>query len=127
MRPELVVEVRYDKVQGNRFRHGTTLPPLPRRQGPEGLHVARSAARAEPERPDVRVAARYFFLAREGCTRFGSPGIFGNCGGYGASPTPSLLVALDPLEELSQVAHGVVDPGLHVAELRRSAPASSRS
>ena len=23
MRPELVVEVRYDKVQGNRFRHGT--------------------------------------------------------------------------------------------------------
>ena len=25
MRPELVVEVRYDKVQGNRFRHGTRL------------------------------------------------------------------------------------------------------
>ena len=25
MRPELVVEVRYDKVQGNRFRHGTKL------------------------------------------------------------------------------------------------------
>ena len=23
VRPELVVEVRYDKVQGNRFRHGT--------------------------------------------------------------------------------------------------------
>ena len=23
MRPELVVEVRYDKVQGSRFRHGT--------------------------------------------------------------------------------------------------------
>ena len=25
LRPELVVEVRYDKVQGNRFRHGTKL------------------------------------------------------------------------------------------------------
>jgi ATP-dependent DNA ligase len=25
LRPELVVEVRYDKVQGNRFRHGTRL------------------------------------------------------------------------------------------------------
>ena len=25
VRPELVVEVRYDKVQGNRFRHGTKL------------------------------------------------------------------------------------------------------
>jgi len=23
VRPELVIEVRYDKVQGNRFRHGT--------------------------------------------------------------------------------------------------------
>jgi len=25
VRPELVVEVRYDKVQGNRFRHGTKM------------------------------------------------------------------------------------------------------
>jgi len=25
LRPELVAEVRYDKVQGNRFRHGTKL------------------------------------------------------------------------------------------------------
>jgi ATP-dependent DNA ligase len=25
LKPELVVEVRYDKVQGNRFRHGTKL------------------------------------------------------------------------------------------------------
>ena len=25
IRPELVVEVRYDKVQGSRFRHGTKL------------------------------------------------------------------------------------------------------
>ena len=25
VRPELVVEVRYDKVQGSRFRHGTKL------------------------------------------------------------------------------------------------------
>src|SRR5205814_3756947 len=29
------------------------------------------------------------FFAREGWTRFGSPGIFGKLGGYGASPAPS--------------------------------------
>ena len=60
--------------RGGALRQGAGQPlpprdaadPLPRRQGPEGLHVARGAARAEPERPDVRVAARYFFLAREG-------------------------------------------------------------
>ena len=31
--PKLVVEVRYDKWQGQRFRHGTKLPPLPPGQG----------------------------------------------------------------------------------------------
>jgi hypothetical protein len=42
------------------------------------------------ERPDRQadaVAQGYVFFARDGCTRFGSPGIFGKFGGYGASPT----------------------------------------
>ena len=36
--PKLVVEVRYDKWQGQRFRHGTTLPPLPPGQGSGPVH-----------------------------------------------------------------------------------------
>jgi ATP-dependent DNA ligase len=35
LRPELVVEVRYDKVQGNRFRHGTRLLRFRDDKGPE--------------------------------------------------------------------------------------------
>jgi ATP-dependent DNA ligase len=35
LRPELVVEVRYDKVQGNRFRHGTKLLRFRDDKGPE--------------------------------------------------------------------------------------------
>ena len=104
VRPELVVEVRYDKVQGNRFRHGTRLSALPRGQGPGRLHLARAAPAAQAGRPDLRVAARRLvgdagaspgsdpghvrpgrvysgFFAREGCTRAGSPGIFGKFGG----------------------------------------------
>ena len=52
VRPELVVEVRYDKVQGNRFRHGTKLPALPPRQGSRrsarGARCGRRAKRGDP-------------------------------------------------------------------------------
>ena len=37
---ELVVEVRYDKVQGNRFRHGTKLIRFRDDKEPEPVHVA---------------------------------------------------------------------------------------
>ena len=57
VRPELVCEVRYDKLEGNRFRHGTKLPPLPAGQGPERLHVARGQAAAPPRRPDRRITS----------------------------------------------------------------------
>ena len=45
VRPELVVEVRYDKVQGNRFRHGTKLLRWRDDKDPQRLHLARAAAR----------------------------------------------------------------------------------
>src|SRR5262249_5813244 len=38
--------------------------------------------------PLIRDLAHASFFARDGCTRFGSPGIFGKFGGYGASPSP---------------------------------------
>ena len=44
VRPELVVEVRYDKVQGNRFRHGTKLIRWREDKNPRRLHLARAAA-----------------------------------------------------------------------------------
>jgi ATP-dependent DNA ligase len=56
VRPELVAEVRYDKVQGNRFRHGT-----------EGLHVARDPPAARAGRSAGGAAAR---LAGRGRGRF---------------------------------------------------------
>ena len=58
MRPELVVEVRYDKVQGNRFRHGTKWLRWRDDKEPGRLHVARAAPAARPERGRRRVAAR---------------------------------------------------------------------
>ena len=35
LKPKLVVEVRFDKLEKHRFRHGTKLRPLPARQGPD--------------------------------------------------------------------------------------------
>ena len=66
LRPELVAEVRYDKVQGNRFRHGTRLIRFRDDKDPKDCTWREVRPAAQPERPDVRVAARYFFLAREG-------------------------------------------------------------
>ena len=58
VRPELVVEVRYDKVQGNRFRHGTKLLRFRDDKDPARVHVAsRCARRAMPPTTD-RVAPR---------------------------------------------------------------------
>ena len=56
LRPELVVEVRYDQVTGRRFRHGTALPALAARQGAEAMHVrpARARAAAVGDRGAVR-------------------------------------------------------------------------
>ena len=54
VRPELVVEVRYDKVQGNRFRHGTKLIRWRDDKDPKRLHLARAAAgRGPPTAPGV--------------------------------------------------------------------------
>ncbi len=42
VRPEVVVEVRYDKVQGRRFRHGTKLLRLRPDKDPAAVHLARA-------------------------------------------------------------------------------------
>ena len=42
VRPELVCEVRYDKIEQQPLPARHALPALPARQGSEGLHVARS-------------------------------------------------------------------------------------
>ena len=44
LRPELVVEVRYDQVTGDRFRHGTSCA-LAARQGAGAMHLRPIAAR----------------------------------------------------------------------------------
>ena len=58
VRKELVVEVRYDKVQGNRFRHGTKWLRWRDDKDPARLHLARAAPAARPERGRRRVAPR---------------------------------------------------------------------
>ena len=60
MRPELVVEVRYDKVQGNRFRHGTKLI---RWRDDKDPPTARGA-RCGPPRDDAAAASRRCSAAR---------------------------------------------------------------
>ena len=56
VRPELVCEVRFDKLEKNRFRHGTRFIRFRPDKDPQGLHLARGAPAAPPRRPDGRVA-----------------------------------------------------------------------
>ena len=53
LRPELVAEVRYDKVQGNRFRHGTKFLRLRPRQGSRRVHVGAGAPAAQAGDPTI--------------------------------------------------------------------------
>jgi ATP-dependent DNA ligase len=55
VRPELVVEVRYDKVQGHRFRHGTKLIRFRDDKGPE--QCTWREVRKPPGRDDITVPA----------------------------------------------------------------------
>ena len=79
-----------------------------RRRDREGLgSVARTC----------QASGGFGFRAREGCTRFGSPGIFGKFGGYGASPTPSRSSRSTHSSSAPEIAHGLVDPLVQVAAL----------
>ena len=51
LKPELVVEVRYDKLEKHRFRHGTRLLRFRPDKDAAGLHVARGAPAAPRRRP----------------------------------------------------------------------------
>ena len=106
LRIERVCEVKYDHLQGDRFRHAahflrwrpdkppaacrydqlevTTPYALKKVFGAAGVSGAGMAGALRGSRR-LRAPAR-----REGCTRVGSPGAFAYCGGHGASPWPSL-------------------------------------
>ena len=58
VRPELVVEVRYDKVQGKRFRHGTKLLRLRPDKSPKQCTWREVRPPARAGRPDARSPAR---------------------------------------------------------------------
>ena len=58
MRPELVVEVRYDKVQGNRFRHGTKLLRWREDKDPRSCTWRETAPAGDPNAPRGGVEAR---------------------------------------------------------------------
>jgi ATP-dependent DNA ligase len=64
VRPELVVEVRYDKVQGNRFRHGTKL--LRFRPDKDAAQCTWDQARPKRRRNDPTVEALLAQAARSG-------------------------------------------------------------
>ena len=53
VRPELVVEVRYDKVQGNRFRHGTKLLRFRDDKDPQDCTWRELRPARDPDAPGV--------------------------------------------------------------------------
>ncbi len=91
LKPKLVVEVRFDKLEKHRFRHGTRLLRFRPDKDPAQCTWREVRPAAPRERPlaveDLLSSA--LLRAGDGWTRFGSPGIFGKFGGYGASPTPA--------------------------------------
>ena len=58
LRPELVVEVRYDKVEKHRIRHGTRFLRFRPDKDPARLHLGAGAPAPAPQRPDDRQPAR---------------------------------------------------------------------
>jgi hypothetical protein len=84
LRPELVCEVSYDQLTGDRFRHATRFerwrPDKDRSSAPS----TSSSARRDRASPTWCQRRR-----RDGCTRGGSASCFGKWGGHGASPRPS--------------------------------------
>ena len=60
LRPELVVEVRYDKVQGNRFRHGTRLLRFRTDKDPGDCTWREVRPPRRPDDLDVRGPARRY-------------------------------------------------------------------
>ena len=131
VRPELVVEVRYDKVQSNRFRHGTKLIRFRDDKDPKQCtwREVRPPVRAKRlRRSACSVSELVLGLLR--ARRLDARRLAGHLREVRRVRRLAdafRLLALDPLEQDAQVAHGVVDPGVHVAELARSAPASSPS
>ncbi|MGH3002500.1 MAG: ATP-dependent DNA ligase, partial [Gaiellaceae bacterium] len=58
VRPELVVEVRYDKVQGNRFRHGTKFVRWREDKAPADCTWRELRPPRDPDAPGVEILLR---------------------------------------------------------------------
>ena len=143
LRPELVAEVRYDKVQGNAVPARHEAAALPAGQGSGAVHVGASCGRRASRRADGRGSARARDSTRGRGEAVTSPLLLllrarrlharrlarhlGEVRRVRRLPDARRLVALDPLEQHAQVADGVVDRGLHVAELREARAASRRA
>ena len=119
-KPKLVVEVRYDKLRGHRFRHGTRLLRFRDDKDPDAVHLARgrAAAAGDPRSPTCWSA------------RLGGPGpSFANCAADRDLPPPhpggQVADLVDPLphrlqRELRRVARAAPRPSVSGADARAS-------
>ena len=133
LKPKLVVEVRFDKLEKHRFRHGTKLVRFrpdkdpdqctwrevrpPRKPGDLSVEQLLVWQRAVPGAASRRQLPSSPSL---GCTRFGSPGIFGKFGGYGASPTPSFSSRSTHSSSTRRSHTASSIPVVQIAELREA-------
>ena len=85
LRIERVCEVKYDHLQGDRFRHAAIFLRWRPDKPPQRLPLRPARGHAAPYE-----LAKVFGAPADGCTRGGSPACFLYCGGQGASPCPAL-------------------------------------
>ena len=142
LRPELVAEVRYDKVQGRRFRHGTKLLRFRPDKDPRSCTWAELRPPRDRGGPTVAdllaTASTSQAHARAHARRRPYEAVHRRSSGFGRAPgrlharrlarhlrevrrvrrlpDAGRLVSLDPFEQHPEVADGVVDRRLDVAE-----------
>ena len=116
LKPKLVVEVRYDKLEKHRFRHGTKLIRF--RPDKDPAQCTWREVRPPRAADDLAVEdlLSVFFAAR----RLHALRLARHLREVRRVRRLALalrLLALDPLEQHAQVAHRLVDPRVQVAEL----------
>ena len=129
LRIERVCEVKYDHLQGDRFRHAAHFlrwrpdkppagVPLRPARGHDALRVEEGFRRRGVARRRRRAAAT------AAGARVGSPGAFAYCGGHGASPWPSRSWRCESSSRLSSEYELRVDRAHAGRRCSRSASAS---
>ena len=98
LRPERVMEVKYDQMEGWRFRHAVQFLRWRDDRDPLSCTYDQLETPAAYDLSEVLASSRSF-LARLGCTRGGSPGIFGCSGGIRQLALAVLDIALPPLQQ----------------------------